>query len=139
LHDKKILLVLDNCELLIEACAALVEHLLGDCPQLTILTTSREALGVSGAKAWLLPSLSLPEKVPSSEFSSLQSEVVCLFIERTGDVQSVYQPGERDAFTIAQICLRLDGIPLAIELAAARMNLLQRKRSPPGSAAVSAR
>ena len=125
LHDKQLLLVLDNCEHLIAACAALVERLLGDSPQVTILATSREALGVPGEKAWLLPSLSLPGPGLAPGISSIfQSEAVSLFVERTGDVIPGYQPGEGDAPTIAQICRRLDGIPLAIELAAARMNLL---------------
>jgi predicted ATPase/DNA-binding SARP family transcriptional activator len=125
LHDKQLLLVLDNCEHLIEACAALVERLLGHCPEVTILATSREALGVPGEKAWLLPSLSLPSGEPSLGLKDIfRSEAVSLFIERATDVVPGYQPGELDAPTIAQICLRLDGIPLAIELAAARMNLL---------------
>jgi predicted ATPase/DNA-binding SARP family transcriptional activator len=125
LRDQQLLLVLDNCEHLIAACAALAEFLLGNCPQMTILATSREALGVPGEKTWLLPSLTLPEKGPSAEFSNiLQSEAVSLFIERSGDVLPGYQPGQAEAPTIAQICLRLDGIPLAIELAAARMSLL---------------
>lgn len=125
LHDKKLLLILDNCEHLIDDCASLAERLLGDCPEVTILATSREALGVPGEKAWHLPSLSLPETEHSLDFEHIyQSEAVCLFIERAADILHGYQPIEADAPTIAQICLRLDGIPLAIELAAARMNLL---------------
>jgi len=125
LYDKHLLLVLDNCEHLIEACAVLVERLLGDCPQVSILATSREPLGVPGEKAWYLPSLSLPATGHSLEFADIvQSEAVSLFIERTADILPGYRPGEAEAATIAQICRRLDGIPLAIELAAARMNLL---------------
>ena len=125
LHDKKLLLVLDNCEHLIDACATLVERMLGDCPDVTILATSREPLGVAGEKAWALPSLSLPGQGHSLDTSNIfQSEAVSLFIERAADVLPGYQPGELEAPKIAQICLRLDGIPLAIELAAARMNLL---------------
>lgn len=125
LREKKLLLILDNCEHLIEACAALADRVLGDCPVVTILATSREALGVPGEKAWLLPSLSLPEHGPILDARDIfQSEAVSLFIERTGDVLPGYQPGKVEVPTIAQICLRLDGIPLAIELAAARMNLL---------------
>jgi predicted ATPase len=125
MRDKQLLMILDNCEHLIEACATLAEILLGNCPEITILTTSRESLGVLGEKAWLLPSLSLPgielEADPAKIF---QSEAVSLFMERTTDILPGYQPEEKDALTIAQICLRLDGIPLAIELAAARTNLL---------------
>lgn len=125
LYDRQLLLVLDNCEHLIAACAALVERLLGECRKLVVLATSREPLGLSGEKAWPLPSLSLPEMEPSVAYESIaQSEAVRLFVERTADVLPGYQPGEMDAQAIAQICLRLDGIPLAIELAAARMNLL---------------
>jgi predicted ATPase/DNA-binding SARP family transcriptional activator/Tfp pilus assembly protein PilF len=125
LHDQQILLVLDNCEHLIGACAVLAEYLLSNCPQVSILATSREALGVPGEKAWLLPSLSLPEEKSSAELSRIiQSEAVSLFIARTADILPGYQPGEVDAPILAQICRRLDGIPLAIELAAARMSLL---------------
>jgi predicted ATPase/DNA-binding XRE family transcriptional regulator len=125
LREKKVLLVLDNCEHLIEDCAALAELLLGQCPEVSVLATSREALSVPGEKAWLLPSLSLPEAGSAVDASHIfQSEAVSLFIERAGDVQPGYQPQTAEALTIAQICLRLDGIPLAIELAAARMSLL---------------
>jgi non-specific serine/threonine protein kinase len=125
LREKKVLLVLDNCEHLIEDCAALAELLLGECPEVSVLATSREALSVPGEKAWLLPSLSLPEAGGALDVDRIfQSEAVSLFIERVGDAQPGYQPQAAEALTIAQICLRLDGIPLAIELAAARMSLL---------------
>ena len=128
LHDRQLLLILDNCEHLIKACAALAERVLVDCPQVSILATSREALGVPGERAWLLPTLSLPVRGPSMDFSDIvQSEAVRLFIERTANILPGYKLGEIEASTIAQICLRLDGIPLAIELAAARMNLLTAK------------
>jgi predicted ATPase/DNA-binding SARP family transcriptional activator len=125
LQDQQLLLVMDNCEHLIEECASLAERLLGDCPEVTILATSREPLGVPGEKAWHLPSLSLPRRELGLNTRDIfQAEAVSLFIERAGDVLAGYQPDEADAHTIAQICRRLDGIPLAIELAAARMNLL---------------
>jgi predicted ATPase/DNA-binding SARP family transcriptional activator len=125
LYDLQALLILDNCEHLIAACAGFIERLLGECLELTILTTSREALGVPGEKAWYLPSLSLPENMPSLGLDQvLESEAVSLFVERSAEVLPSFQPGEKDALTITQICRRLDGIPLAIELAAARMNLL---------------
>jgi len=128
LQDKELLLVLDNCEHLIDACAELVEPLLKECPGLTILATSREALGVPGEKAWRLPSLSLPDRGASAGSQDIyRSEAVSLFIERTADVLPGYQPGEVDLPAIAQVCLRLGGIPLAIELAAARMALLSAK------------
>ena len=125
LHDKELLLVMDNCEHLIEACASLVERLLSDCPNVVILSTSREALGLPGEKAWLLPSLSVPDPIRSADLNAiLQAEAVKLFIDRASDVQPGYRASEADGFAIAQICQRLGGIPLAIELAAARMNLL---------------
>jgi len=128
LCEKKLLLVLDNCEHLIDASAAMAEYLLSGCADVTILATSREALGVASEKAWLLPSLSLPSQRESLDSRNiLQSESVSLFVERAGEVIPGYRPGEGEAPIIAEICLRLDGIPLAIELAAARMNLLSAK------------
>lgn len=128
MRDRQLLLVLDNCEHLIAACAALTERMLEDCPEVSVLATSREALGVPGEKAWLLPSLSLPEPDRTSEFIGIaQSEAVSLFIERTTDLLPAYQPDETEAATVVQICRRLDGIPLAIELAAARMSLLSAR------------
>ncbi len=125
LGNMQLLFVLDNCEHVVTACAALVERLLGECPQLKVLATSREPLGVAGEKAWILPSLSLPTSGPSIELSTIaQSEAVRLFIERAADVLPNYKPAETDAPALAQICLRLDGIPLAVELAAARIKLL---------------
>jgi predicted ATPase/DNA-binding SARP family transcriptional activator len=119
------LLILDNCEHLIDACALVAEHLLSNCPRLTILATSREALGIPGEKAWRLPSLPVPT---NEDFRSrqrlLESDAVHLFIERTVDIKPGYQPTEAELVTISLICNRLSGIPLAIELAAARMNLL---------------
>ena len=128
LQDKQLLLILDNCEHLIEACAVLAEQVLGDCLEVTILVTSREALGVAGEKAWLLPSLSLPVRDSSLYLREIyQSEAVRLFIDRTADILPGYEMDDIESSTVAQICLRLDGIPLAIELAAARMNMLSAK------------
>jgi predicted ATPase/DNA-binding SARP family transcriptional activator len=125
LQGKQLLVVLDNCEHLIDACAALAERLLSECAGVNILTTSREALRIPGEKAWSLPSLTLPKLDGSSNLGELfQSEAVRLFIERTGDMLPGYQPTEADGSAIAQVCTRLDGIPLAIELAAARVNVL---------------
>ncbi|MBP1693575.1 MAG: Adenylate/guanylate cyclase (modular protein) [Chloroflexi bacterium] len=125
LADKELLLVLDNCEHLIESCAALAERVLDGCPNVVILATSREALQLPGEIAWLLPSLSLPGRGSSGDFSNLrQSEAVNLFIERASDVLPGYQPGETEMYTIGKVCWRLDGIPLAVELAAARIKML---------------
>lgn len=106
------LLILDNCEHLIDACAALVERLLRECPRLTVLATSREALGVPSETAWLVPPLA-------------GSEAIQLFIERAQAALPSFSAGsEADETTLSDICRRLDGIPLAIELAAARVRVL---------------
>jgi predicted ATPase/class 3 adenylate cyclase len=125
LRPKRLLLVLDNCEHLIEACAALVDGLLRACPPLRILATSREALGIAGETAWRMPSLSLPDRnqLPSTE-SLTQYEAVRLFIERAVAAQRSFGVTNQNAPAVAQVCHQLDGIPLAIELAAARVKVL---------------
>jgi predicted ATPase len=125
LSSKQVLLVLDNCEHLIEACAVLAEALLHSCPELRILATSREALGITGEVAWLVPSLSLPDLRHLPEIESLpRYESARLFVERTTAVKPTFALTERNATAVAQVCYRLDGIPLAIELAAARAKVL---------------
>jgi predicted ATPase/class 3 adenylate cyclase len=125
LHKRKLLLVLDNCEHLIEACAKLADTLLSNAHMLQILATSREALGVTGEMIWHVPSLSLPDvrQLPAIEQLS-QYEAVQLFIERATLVQPHFLVTNDNAPAVAQICFRLDGIPLAIELAAARVKAL---------------
>jgi predicted ATPase len=125
LGPKKVLLVLDNCEHLIEACAELAEALLHSCPELRVLATSREALGITGEIAWLVPSLSLPDlqRLPDIESLPLY-ESARLFLERTAAVRPTFALTEQNAPAVAQICYRLDGIPLALELAAARAKVL---------------
>ena len=125
LGSKRVLLVLDNCEHLVEACAELAEALLHSCPELRILATSREALGITGEVAWLVPSLSLPDlrRLPAVE-SLYQYESARLFVERTTAVNPTFALTEQNASAVAQVCYRLDGIPLAIELAAARTKVL---------------
>jgi predicted ATPase/DNA-binding CsgD family transcriptional regulator len=125
LAAKDLLLVLDNCEHLIEACAALADTLLRACPRLTILATSREALGLAGEASWEVPPLSSPadpEQLPSLEELG-RYEAVRLFVERakatSGFVLSV-----ENAPAVARLCRRLEGIPLAVELAAARTKVL---------------
>jgi predicted ATPase len=124
LHARKVLLILDNCEHLIQACAQLAYRLLTHCPQVRILATSREALDVAGEIAYHVPSLALPDPqhLPSLEALS-QYDAVRLFIERAAAVQSQFAVTNSNAPAVAQICYRLDGIPLAIELAAARIKL----------------
>jgi non-specific serine/threonine protein kinase len=125
LHKRRLLLVLDNCEHLIEACAKLADTLLGNAHRLQILATSREALGVTGEMIWHVPSLSLPDlkQLPTIEQLS-HYEAVQLFIERATLVQPHFVVTNDNAPAVAQICFRLDGIPLAIELAAARVRAL---------------
>ena len=125
LQSTKTLLVLDNCEHLIEACATLVHSLLRTCPALRVLATSREALGLTGERAWLVPPLSLPdpEDLPSVEELG-RYEAVRLFVERAQAVTSGFELTPQNAAAVARVCRRLDGLPLAIELAAARVPVL---------------
>jgi predicted ATPase len=125
LRAKRMLLVLDNCEHLIDACARLVDIMLTSCPHLQILTTSREALDVAGEASWLVPSLSLPDvgHLPSAEDLS-EYEAVRLFVERARSKLPTFELTSENARAVVEICRRLDGIPLAIELAAARVTVL---------------
>jgi predicted ATPase/DNA-binding CsgD family transcriptional regulator len=125
LASKKVLLVLDNCEHLIEACAELADSLLRSCPELRVLATSREALGIAGEVAWPVLSLSLPDlrRVPDTD-SLPRYEAARLFVERARAVKPDFALTDDNAMAVAHVCYRLDGIPLAIELAAARAKLL---------------
>src|SRR6266704_707033 len=127
LRDWKALLVLDNCEHLVEACARLAEALLRGCPRLRILATSREALGIGGEQAWLVPALALPAAEagkPVTRAVAAASEAIQLFVERTQAVRPSFELRDDNVAAIAHICRRLDGLPLAIELAAARARVL---------------
>src|SRR5487761_39132 len=118
-----VLLVLDNCEHLVAETAGLTEFLLGACPVLTVLATSREPLGVEGELNWGVPPLSLPTPVLAP--SALDgSDAVRLFEQRARLVRPSFQLSDDNAAAVARICGRLDGLPLAIELAAARMRTL---------------
>ncbi|MDE3089921.1 MAG: tetratricopeptide repeat protein [Chloroflexota bacterium] len=125
LRSRQLLLVLDNCEHLIVACAELAEKLLNVSPNLRILATSREALGITGEMTWQVASLSVPapEKLSLTELL-LSFESIRLFVERVRANKVGFALTEQNAAPIAQICQRLDGIPLAIELAAARATTL---------------
>src|SRR6266487_754214 len=114
--------ILDNCEHLVDACAEVAETLLKGCPSVCILATSREALGVPGEQAWLVPPLSLPARTTAALV--LGSEAGRLFLERARAVLPAFSLDDTNAPAVAQICRRLDGIPLAIELAAARVGVL---------------
>jgi len=125
LHEKQTLIVLDNCEHLISASAQVVNALLNAAPKLKVIASSREALGVKGEASYPVPSLSLPDikHLPLIEQLS-QYEAVRLFIDRALLVAPHFVVDKNNAPFIAQICFRLDGIPLAIELAAARVKML---------------
>jgi len=125
LREKKFLIVLDNCEHLLEASAHVAHAILSVAPDLRVLASSREALGVPGEMSYPVPSLSLPDikQLPVIEQLS-QYEAVRLFIDRALLVARRFSVDANNAPFIAQICHRLDGIPLAIELAAARVQML---------------
>ena len=123
--DHPVLVVLDNCEHLAEAAAGLAEYLLAACPGLVILATSREALGVEGELSWQVPPLSLPDGGPIPTASALAgSNAVKLFEQRAQLVRPSFRITDQNAAAVLTICQRLDGLPLAIELAAARMRIL---------------
>ena len=124
LTSRHLLLILDNCEHLLPACARLADTLLKACPHLTILATSREGLNIAGERLYRVPSLSLPDlKTPTLE--GLEgSEAIALFLERARLVQPDFQLTSENATALAQLCHHLDGIALALELAAARMRSL---------------
>ena len=125
LKDKRLLLLLDNCEHLLDGCAQLADTLMRQCPHLTILTSSREALGIGGEQAYRVPSLSLPDpKQAHTPASVAPFEAVQLFTERALLGRPDFRVTHQNASTLASICYRLDGIPLAIELAAARVRSL---------------
>jgi predicted ATPase/DNA-binding CsgD family transcriptional regulator len=126
LRDRELLLLVDNCEHLLEATARLVDRLLDSCPHLSILATSREAIGVEGEVRWLVPPLSVPEDGSSPE--ELEGyESVRLFVERARGRDSSFSLSPQNARAVTEICGRLEGIPLAIELAAARVGALSLK------------
>jgi predicted ATPase/class 3 adenylate cyclase len=123
LRAKELLLILDNCEHLIEACAQLSEHLLRNCPRVKIIASSREALGIAGEMVYRVPSLSLPGPAQVTREALMESESVRLFAERAAAAQSTFRLTDQNASAVAQICHRLGGIPLALELAAARTSV----------------
>jgi predicted ATPase/DNA-binding CsgD family transcriptional regulator len=125
LKPRHTLLVLDNCEHLVNACAFLAETLLRSCPEVRILVTGREPLGVAGEVQVAVPPLSLPDPRRLFDAGGLaQYEAVALFLERARAMRPGFEITDRNALTVARICYRLDGIPLAIELAAARTRVL---------------
>jgi predicted ATPase len=125
LRGRRLLLVVDNCEHLLDACAQLVEFLLRACPEMKVLATSREALRINGEIAWRVPSLPVPDPHQLPPFRELAANpAVRLFVERAVAVQPEFALTERNAGGVALVCHRLDGIPLALELGAARIEAL---------------
>jgi predicted ATPase/class 3 adenylate cyclase len=128
LKDKRVLLILDNCEHLLDSSARLADMLVRQCPHLTVLASSREALAIQGEQAYRVPSLSLPDpKQVHTSSSVASSEAMQLFTDRAVLARPDFQVTDQNASTLAAICHRLDGIPLAIELAAARVRNLSLK------------
>jgi predicted ATPase/class 3 adenylate cyclase len=130
LSGKRVLLLLDNCEHLIQPCAELVETMLRASPTLRVMATSRESLAIAGEISWLVPSLTLPDPEAmqasgaDAKALAVRGEAVRLFVDRAVAAQPSFTLTDRNAAAVAQICRRLDGIPLAIELAAARVKAL---------------
>ena len=128
LRDRSLLLVLDNCEHLIEACAQLANQLLHTCANLKIIGSSREALGITGETIYRVPPLSLPDPNHVTREGLTQCKSAQLFIERASAANPRFALDEHNAEAVAQICRRLDGIPLALELAAARVTVFSAEQ-----------
>jgi predicted ATPase len=126
LRQKQLLLILDNCEHLIDSCAHLVDHLRHTCSQLHILATSRESLRVAGEVEWLVPPLDVPKDEGTSDAMEIMQtySAIRLFVERARAAKPDFDLSDQSAMQIAHICAQLDGIPLAIELAAARLKAM---------------
>jgi predicted ATPase/class 3 adenylate cyclase len=128
LKSKRLLLLLDNCEHLLDACASLADAILRECVEVQLLASSRERLGMTGEQTYHVPSLGLPpEPEETGELRPeelLGSEAAQLFAERAALVKSDFTVTPANAGFLAQVCCRLDGIPLALELAAARVRVL---------------
>ena len=130
LQPKRLLVILDNCEHLLTATAVLADTLLKACPQITILASSREGLGISGEQIYRIPSLEMPpapgtsHALPPDARAAFQFDSVRLFAERAALVKADFLLTDANAPTVASLCYRLDGIPLALELAAARVRAM---------------
>jgi predicted ATPase/DNA-binding winged helix-turn-helix (wHTH) protein len=123
-RDKQMLLLLDNCEHLVDAVAAFIDALLAVAPQLQIMSTSQDILGLTGEQVFRVPSLQVPETTPTSAEDAIAYGAVRLFAERVKSADPSFQCTDDNVSEIVAICRRLDGIPLAIEMAAARISTL---------------
>jgi predicted ATPase/class 3 adenylate cyclase len=128
LRAKNLLLILDNCEHLIEASAQLADQFLRTSPNIKIIASSREALGINGETVYRVPSLSLPDQAKVTPEALAGFESIQLFVERARASNPNFNLTENNASSIAQICRRLDGIPLALELAAARLKVFSAEQ-----------
>jgi predicted ATPase/DNA-binding CsgD family transcriptional regulator len=125
LTGRELLLVLDNCEHLIDACASLAERVLSGCPRVRLLATSREQLRIGGEATWRVPSLASPDpQATLSPADLLKYPAVRLFVDRVRAVQPDFALGSTNASSVAGICAHLEGLALALELAAARVPAL---------------
>jgi predicted ATPase/DNA-binding SARP family transcriptional activator len=128
LPEHRSVLVLDNCEHLVDGCAQLAEELLRRRASLTILATSREALGVPGERAWLVPPLAVPHDRHTRRDDVERSVAAQLFVERARDAAAGFRLTDENAAAVAEVCRRLDGLPLALELAASWVRVLSPRQ-----------
>jgi len=128
LHDRDTVLVVDNCEHVIDAAADALRAVLTECATVAVIATSREPLGVAGETPWRVPRLSVPARGRSNPEEVRDSEAVRLFVDRAVKANPSFTFSTENAADIAELCARLDGIPLAIELAAARARMLSPRQ-----------
>ncbi|MBL0106375.1 MAG: tetratricopeptide repeat protein [Ignavibacteria bacterium] len=125
LKNKSTLLIFDNCEHLLNRCAQVSETLLSYCTKLKIISTSRESFNIQGETLYRIPPLSMPENIKKESFESLiEYESVKLFLDRAVSVNPKFTLTKENIYAVAEICKKLDGIPLAIELASKRVNVI---------------
>jgi predicted ATPase/class 3 adenylate cyclase len=128
LKRKKLLLIVDNCEHVIDAARSVVSAILQACPDVRILVTSREALNIAGEEVYRMPSLEVPATTKVTSESAAGYGAIALFTDRAVSVEKTFALTDKNAPAVAEICRRLDGIPLAIELAAARVKVLSPRQ-----------
>ena len=128
LKRKKLLLIVDNCEHVMDEARSVVSAILQACPDVRILVTSREALNIAGEEVYRMPSLEVPATTKITSENAARYGAIALFADRALSVEKTFALTDENAPAVAEICRRLDGIPLAIELAAARVNVLSPRQ-----------